>query len=51
MRTAENLSDFLTREGLPHGDLERFNIKDTQLSDFYDQLPTPLWKTILNTLQ
>ncbi len=39
IRTTENLSNFLTREGLPHGDLERFNVKDVQVSDFYDQLP------------
>ena len=39
IRTTENLSDFLTREGLPAGDLERFNVKDAQICDFYDQLP------------
>ncbi len=26
VRTSENLADFLTREGLPPGDLERFNL-------------------------
>ena len=39
IRTTENLSDFLTREGLPAGDLERFNVKDARIEDFYDKLP------------
>jgi hypothetical protein len=39
VRTTENLADFLTREGLPPGDLGKFNIKDVHISDFYDQLP------------
>jgi hypothetical protein len=39
VRTTENLADFLTREGLPKGDLERFNLKDINISDFYQDLP------------
>jgi len=39
VRTTENLADFLTREGLPPGDLERFNLKNIEISDFYDKLP------------
>jgi len=39
VRTTENLADFLTREGLPNGDLERFNLKEIQISNFYDKLP------------
>ncbi len=41
VRTTDNLADFLTREGLPSGDLEKFNLKDVQISDFYDELPKP----------
>ena len=37
--TTENLSDFLTREGLPKGDLERSNVKAMEIADFYDELP------------
>jgi len=39
VRTTENLADFLTREGLPPGDLERFNLKDVKIRDFYSELP------------
>ena len=39
IRTNENLADFLTREGLPPGDLQKFNIKDIQISDFSNELP------------
>ena len=39
VRTTDNLADFLTREGLPAGDLEKFNLKDVSISDFYDDLP------------
>ncbi|MBG0744848.1 MAG: DDE-type integrase/transposase/recombinase [Cylindrospermopsis raciborskii KL1] len=39
IRTNENLADFLTREGLPPGDLQKFNIKDIQISDFSHELP------------
>jgi hypothetical protein len=39
VRTTENLADFLTREGLPPGDLEKFNIKNVQIADFYEELP------------
>ncbi|RPH76275.1 MAG: hypothetical protein EHM77_09395, partial [Planctomycetaceae bacterium] len=39
VKTSENLADFLTREGLPPGDLEKFNIKNIQIADFHDKLP------------
>jgi hypothetical protein len=39
IRTTENLADFLTKEGLPEGDLERFNLKDLTVRDFYNELP------------
>jgi len=39
IRTNENLADFLTREGLPPGDLQKFNIKDIQISEFSHELP------------
>ena len=39
VRTTENLADFLTREGLPPGDLDKFNIKNVQIQDFYKDLP------------
>ena len=35
----KNLSDFLTREGLPPGDIEKLNLKNTQILDFVDHLP------------
>ena len=39
IRTNENLADFLTREGLPPGDLEKFNIKNVTIQDFSAKLP------------
>ncbi len=39
IRTSENLADFLTREGLPPGDLEKFNLKNIHISDFSQHLP------------
>ena len=39
VRTTENLADFLTREGLPPGDCEKFNLHNIQIQDFYDMLP------------
>jgi len=39
VRTTENLADFLTREGALPGDLDRFNIKDVKVTDFYAELP------------
>ena len=39
IRTNENLADFLTREGLPPGDLQKFNIKNVQISNFAAELP------------
>ena len=39
IRTTANLADYLTRQGLPSGDLEKFNIKQIDVVDFYDKLP------------
>jgi hypothetical protein len=39
VRSQENLADFLTREGLPAGDLKKFNIKNVKIEDFFNQLP------------
>lgn len=39
VRTTENLADFLTREGLARGDLEKFNIKNVVIQDFHHELP------------
>ena len=39
VRTTENLADFLTREGLPPGDVEKFNLKSIETSDIYENLP------------
>jgi transposase InsO family protein len=39
VKTSENLSDFLTREGMPIGDLEKLDMKTIEVSDFYDKLP------------
>jgi len=39
IRTTANLADYLTRQGLPKGDLGKFNIKDIEVQDFYAHLP------------
>jgi hypothetical protein len=39
VRSHENLSDFLTREGLPPGDIEKLKLKATKILDFVDHLP------------
>ena len=39
VRTTENLADFLTREGLPPGDCEKFNLNNVVIKDFYKDLP------------
>jgi len=39
VKTTENLADFLTREGLPKGDLVKFSLKDIVIEDFFDKLP------------
>ena len=39
VKTSENLADFLTREGLPQGDLEKFSLKDVVIEDFFPKLP------------
>jgi hypothetical protein len=39
VRSSENLADFLTREGLPPGDCEKFNLHNVIIDDFYKHLP------------
>jgi hypothetical protein len=39
VRTTANLADYLTRQGLPEGDLEKLNLKSVNVLDFYDELP------------
>ena len=39
IRTTENLADYLTRQGLPKGDLEKLSLKDVSVQDFYEKLP------------
>jgi hypothetical protein len=39
IRTTDNLADYLTRQGLPAGDLEKLNLKHVDVKDFYDELP------------
>jgi hypothetical protein len=39
IRTTSNLADYLTRQGLPRGDLEKLNLKEVEIVDFYDKLP------------
>ena len=39
VKTSENLADFLTREGLPVGDLVKYDIKSAVVLDFFDDLP------------
>ena len=39
VRTTDNLADFLTREGLPPGDCEKFNLKDISIANFHHELP------------
>ena len=39
VKTSDNLADFLTREGLPRGDLEKFALKTVEIIDFFDKLP------------
>ena len=39
VKTTDNLSDFLTREGLPKGDLIKYDLKSAVVLDFYDDLP------------
>jgi len=39
IRSASNFADFLTREGMKKGDVERFNVKDVNISDFTNDLP------------
>ena len=39
VRTNQNLADYLSRQGMPRGDIEKLNLKDIQIEDFYDKLP------------
>jgi hypothetical protein len=40
IRTTENLADYLTRQGLPKGDLEKLSLKNIHIGkDFFDKLP------------
>jgi hypothetical protein len=39
VRTNDNLADFLTREGLPPGDCEKFNLKNISIANFHHELP------------
>ena len=39
IRTTDNLADYLTRQGLPRGDLEKLSLKNLEIKDFYDALP------------
>ena len=39
VRSNENLADFLTREGLPPGDLPKFSLKNIKIQDFFSKLP------------
>ena len=54
VKSGQNLADFLTRAGLPEGDLPKFNIKNVQVVDFFDELPKPNftlaeWVNFVNT--
>jgi hypothetical protein len=37
--TTENLADYLTRQGLPKGDIKKLCISHVKIDDFYDKLP------------
>ena len=39
VKSSENLADFLTREGLPQGDLSKFSLKNIQIADIFPHLP------------
>ena len=54
VKSGQNLADFLTRAGLPEGDLPKFNIKNVKVVDFFDDLPKPNftlaeWVNFVNT--
>ena len=40
VKSGQNLADFLTRSGLPEGDLNKFNVKNVKISDFTTPKPT-----------
>ena len=39
VRTGHNLADYLSRQGMPKGDLEKLNLKNIKIEDFFDKLP------------
>mgnify|MGYP003335260423 FL=1 len=39
IRTTANLADYLTRQGLPEGDLPKLNLKSIRIDNFHDKLP------------
>jgi hypothetical protein len=39
IRTSDNLADYLSRQGMPKGDLQRLSLKNIKIEDFYDMLP------------
>ncbi len=39
IRTTENLADYLTRQGLPRGDLSKLGLKDMEIPFLHDLLP------------
>jgi len=41
VRTAQNLADYLTRQGMPKGDVERLCLKNVVIGDFFEKLPKP----------
>ena len=54
VKSGQNLADFLTRAGLPEGDLDKFNVKNVKIADFFDDLPKPNftieeWVNFVNT--
>jgi hypothetical protein len=39
IRTTANLADYLTRQGLPKGDLNKIGLKHMEIENFHDKLP------------
>ena len=39
IRTTANLADYLTRQGLPKGDLNKIGLKNMEIENFHDKLP------------
>ena len=38
IRTSDNLADYLTRQGMPRGDLDKLCLKTIKIKDFYQDL-------------